>query len=215
MTLLPSTQKPKPFGFDIDLAGENQTVRARLARAEEALADEREAHAKALVEAKEAGFRDGQASAKAQAAKAQADALKALQEHTQSLLSAQETGLAKLSQEAAVLAHTVGAHLAEAALANYPEAELTAMLRKAFQDLQSTPHLIVHLPQDHAEATKTALNTLLDETGYAGRLVVKQDPELAAGDVRLVWASGEISRDRKAAEAHLLQLINTYFEVAA
>jgi flagellar assembly protein FliH len=53
---------------------------------------------------------------------------------------------------------------------------------------------------DFVEATRAELTAIAQIRGFAGRLIVLGDPEVAEGDARLEWADGGVVRDAAAVE---------------
>jgi flagellar assembly protein FliH len=61
-----------------------------------------------------------------------------------------------------------------------------------------TPHIAVRIGADIYDAAKTQLEEIARTRGFEGRLMVEADASLAAGDCRIEWSEGGVTRDRAA-----------------
>lgn len=199
------------FKFDLDLSENALTMEERLLELQARHAEALERHKAELQTAKKEGEEIGRKSSEAIAAQALTAHLQKVVKSAADLLSARSKMHNSLERQASKLAFSTGKYLANAALKKAPHAEIETMLNNAIGDLSNVPHLILHLPEITAEKVKPRLVELLDEHGFAGRLIVKTEADWTEADVRLVWADGELVRDTNEAEAVLQKEISSYF----
>jgi flagellar assembly protein FliH len=171
-------------------------------------------HAEKLAEAEAAGYRNGIAVAEAQAhtdsGRLTALALERLAGAFASLDQALHAVEAKLEAEAVEVAVAVGRKLAPALIAQEPLAEIAALASDCFRQIVAAPHVVVRVNDALYAATRDRLDELLRSSGFEGRLVVLAEPDIAAGDCRIEWADGGITRDRAAAEAAITEAVSRY-----
>jgi flagellar assembly protein FliH len=171
-------------------------------------------HQDKLTEAEAAGYRNGFAVAEAEAlsdsSRLIALALERLAGAFASLDQALRAVEAKLEAEAVEVAVAVGRKLAPALIAQEPLAEISALARDCFRQIVSAPHVVVRVNDALYAATREKLDDILHTSGFEGRLVVLAEPDIAAGDCRIEWADGGLTRDRAAAEAAITEAVNRY-----
>jgi flagellar assembly protein FliH len=95
-------------------------------------------------------------------------------------------------------------------IAQEPLAEISALARDCFRQIVSAPHVVVRVNDALYAATREKLDDILHTSGFEGRLVVLAEPDIAAGDCRIEWADGGLTRDRAAAEAAITEAVNRY-----
>ena len=171
-------------------------------------------HQDKLSEAEAAGYRNGFAVAEAQAltdsGRLTALALERLAGAFASLDQALRAVEARLEAEAVEVAIAVGRKLAPALMAQEPLAEISALARDCFRQIVSAPHVVVRVNDALYAATREKLDDILHTSGFEGRLVVLAEPDIAAGDCRIEWADGGLTRDRAAADAAIAEAVNRY-----
>lgn len=187
---------PVRFLFDLDF-GPPKTQNAAAPSAV-ALAD----HEVALAEAEASGYRRGEADGRRGSREADAARLTAAIEAVGSQL-ARALGEAdrraeEAETEAVTLALAFARKLSGAAVERFPTAEIEAAAAACFLELRQAPHLVARVAPDFVEGVKSALASAAQERGFAGRLIVLGDPEVAEGDARLEWADGGVVRDASA-----------------
>lgn len=190
--------------FDLDFSGGGE------ARPGISLAD----HAAQLAEAEAAAYRNGVAVAEAQAlndsTRLTALALDRLASAFAGLDEALRAVEAKLEAEAVEVAVAVGRKLAPALIAEEPIAEIIALARDCFRHVVAAPHVVVRVNDGLYAATRERLEEIVRSSGFEGRLVVLAEPDIAAGDCRIEWADGGVTRDRAAAETAITEAVNRY-----
>ena len=113
---------------------------------------------------------------------------------------------------AATLALTAARRLAPALIAREPLAEVSALIEACLAPLRDVPHLVVRLTDTLAEPVSEHVAALVERQGFAGRLVVLGDPEIAPGDCRIEWADGGLTRERAAIEAEIDQHVSEFLQ---
>lgn len=116
--------------------------------------------------------------------------------HGERLLAQQDERLAQIEAQAAQLAVATARSLAGAALADRPLAQLLAAARECLAHARHAPHLAIRVHESLVETVEGKLSGLAREAGFAGRIVVLGDPDIALGDGRLEWADGGIAIER-------------------
>ncbi|HET7680037.1 MAG TPA: FliH/SctL family protein [Xanthobacteraceae bacterium] len=189
--------------FDLDFGGGESKPGVTLAE-----------HQAKLAEAEATGYRNGIAVAEAQAltdsGRLTALALERLASAFAGLDQALHAVEAKLEAEAVQVAVAVGRKLAPALIAQEPLAEIAALARDCFRQIVAAPHVVVRVNDSLYAATRERLEEILRSSGFEGRLVVLAEPDIAAGDCRIEWADGGITRDRAAAEVAIVEAVNRY-----
>lgn len=116
--------------------------------------------------------------------------------HGERLLAQQDERLAQIEAQAAQLAVATARSLAGAALADRPLAQLLAAARECLAHARHAPHLAIRVHESLVETIEGKLSGLAREAGFAGRIVVLGEPDIALGDGRLEWADGGIAIER-------------------
>ncbi len=164
-------------------------------------------------EAEARGYTQGYAAAKLEATEAERQLASALSrsaagiEAVASRLSSVES---RLEAEAVEIAFTIARKLAPALIAQQPWIEVAELVRNCMQHLAGVPHIVVRVSDAVYEAAQTRLEELARNCGFAGRLAVIADPDLAAGDARVEWADGGTKRDIATTEATVAEAVNRY-----
>src|SRR4051812_13399994 len=195
---------PAKFLFNDDFA------HATPGKAAVALAE----HAAKLKDAEAVGYARGFAAAKEEA-KAQAEhRTAAALERIGAALAALNTGLpsveARLESEAVEVALAVARKLAPALVAREPFAEISAVAKECFQHLVAAPHVVVRVHDSLQAIANKHLDDIMRSSGFAGRLVVLAEPDIAPGDCRIEWADGGISRDSTGAGKAIDDVVARY-----
>jgi len=196
------------FLFDADFSGRASAVEPTITIA---------AHQAAAAEAEQRGFRSGiasaEAQAKAEAERRSAEALEhiatALERLARSLKSVED----RLEAEAVDVAVAVAKKLAPELIAHEPFAEIAALATRCFGELIAAPHVVVRVNDALYAGVRGRLEDIARACGYEGRLVVLGEPEITAGDCRIEWADGGLTRDRSATEALIAQAVDGYVAV--
>jgi flagellar assembly protein FliH len=116
----------------------------------------------------------------------------------------------RLEGEAVAVAVAAARKLAPALIAREPFAEIQALMAECFGQLVSAPHVVIRVNDALYEQACTRLREIADASGFAGRLVILAEPEIDAGDCRLEWADGGITRNRSKIEAAIDDAMKRY-----
>jgi flagellar assembly protein FliH len=159
-------------------------------------------HASKLQEAEavgyDRGFAQGQAEIKAEVERRAAASLERIAAALEKLDGSMAAVEARLETEAVAVAVAVASKLAPALVAREPFAEVSALATNCFRHLVATPHVVVRVHDSLHATARQKLDDIVRECGLASRLVVLAEPDIAAGDCRIEWADGGITRDSAA-----------------
>jgi flagellar assembly protein FliH len=147
----------------------------------------------AIESARAEGYQTGLDQARREADHQLGALLSQLVRQSERLLAQQDERLAQIEAQAAQLAVTTARSLAGAALADKPLAQLLAAARECLAHARQAPHLAIRVNESLVETVEGKLSGLARETGFAGRIVVLGEPDIALGDGRLEWADGGIA----------------------
>jgi len=150
----------------------------------------------ALEAARAEGFHSGFDQARREAEQQLGSLLSQLVRHGERLLAQQDERLADIEAQAAQLAIAAARGLAGAALADKPLVQLLTAARECLAHARHAPHLAIRVHESLVETVEGKLSGLARESGFAGRIVVLGEPDIAIGDGRLEWADGGIAIER-------------------
>jgi flagellar assembly protein FliH len=200
---------PAKFLFDVDFGASADT---RPAEPTITLAE----HALRLAEAEAQAYRNGTAAAQAQAASDAERSAGAALNRVGAALEGLRAGLSsvegRLEGEAVEVAVAVARRLAPELIAREPLTEIEALARECFRHLVAAPHVVVRINDALQDSVRERLEDISRSHGFAGRLVVLADPEIALGDCRIEWADGGIERDRAKVEATIGEAVLRYIK---
>lgn len=178
------------FGTDFGEGGRRSGEMEQAAARAELAAQKAAAREEARVEALAEGFRSGQDQAR-QEIEAQLGALAGqLAQSAERLFAEQAARSAMIEEQAGHLAITLARALAGAALAEKPQAALAGAIRECLGHARQAPHLVLRVNEAAVEMAEELARRLAAEQGFAGRLIVLGEPEIAPGDGRIEWAEG-------------------------
>ena len=195
---------PARFTFDLDLGNDPDRASYMSDAARTAL--QQQARADGYAE----GFAGGEQSTTAAAAQAMSAAANTIADLASDMLRSLDQTRNDARREAVDLATTVGRKLASALIALQPAAELEALLVECLASLDGVPHLVIRCHPDLADAMQAIATARIATSGFAGRLIVMGDPEIATGDGRIEWSEGGLVRDVAAVSADIDTRIATY-----
>ena len=163
-----------------------------------------------VAQARSEGFQAGLAQARAEAQDQTGGLVARLLQSIERLASQDHARLDEVEWQAAQVAISTARRLAGAALADKPMAGLENAVRECLGHARLAPHLVVRVNEASVETVEGMLARLTRETGFAGKLVVLGEPDIAPGDGRIEWADGDFVVD----QAKLGQLIDQAVESA-
>jgi flagellar assembly protein FliH len=196
---------PAKFLFDMDFGAPDKTRERPSTPAEVA---QKVAAAEGL--AYRNGYDAGQREAKAESDRRSALALEEIKIAIQGI-AARFSGIeTRLETEAVEVAVAVARKLCDELIAAEPLGEVTGLVKNCFSQLVATPHLVVRINDQLYEPAHEKIERLAKQSGFAGRLVILAEPEIATGDCRIEWADGGVVRERTAIEAKISELVGRY-----
>lgn len=179
--------------FDLELAHEDQEAR-RAARAchtpEELDAAVQAARAAAFADGMAAGHADGLAEAETANAARKVAALEGLQPQIQGLVQAADTHRAALEAQLLDFAMSVCEQVFPELLRHRAHDRALAQVRRALSVGLGSATLQITLSPDALELLRPDLEAAILETGLQGRVEMRADACLVAGDARVTWDSG-------------------------
>ena len=156
------------------------------------------------------GFSAGQTQAQGETAQHAANALALIADGLPRIDRALTGIEARRETEAGEVAVAVANKLAPELIAREPFAEIEALATDCFRQLVKTPHIIVRIGPDIFATAKETLEEIARTRGFEGRLMVEADSVLAAGDCRIEWSEGGVTRDRAATLATIDDVVARY-----
>ncbi len=195
---------PTKFLFDVDFAGGADRKSAI------SLAEHGQKLAAAEAAAQRRGYAQAQADATVEAERRVAGALERIAAGIAEAANALTAIETRLECEAVEVAVAVAKKLAPALIAREPFAEIAALAGDCFRQLVAAPHIVVRVHDALYATAQQKLDEIVRARGFAGRLVVLAEPEMAPGDCRIEWADGGVNRDSAAAEAAIGAAVAAY-----
>jgi len=196
---------PAKFLFDMDFSAPDKT-RERPATPAEI--------AQKIASAEARAYRDGydtaQREAKAESDRRTALALEEIAIGIQGIATRFSGIETRMETEAVDVAVAVARKLCSELISGEPLVEISGLVSDCFSHLVSTPHLVVRINDSLYEAAHERIERLAKQSGFAGRLVILAEPEIATGDCRIEWADGGVVLERAAIEAKINELVGRY-----
>lgn len=196
---------PAKFTFDLDLGRRQERNSLVTETAMAALLDE------ARREGREAGLAEGERTAVAKAAKAEAAAAESLAMRVAAMAASMDDARKETIAEGIELALSIARKLAGGLIAREPTAEIEQLVAECMATLDGVPHLVIRCDPALADAVRDIATGKMTTSGFTGRLVVLGDPDIAIGDARIEWADGGVVRDIRKLSAEIDARIATYF----
>ena len=103
----------------------------------------------------------------------------------------------------AELALAAARKIADAALAQFPEAPVAAAMVELAREIEAAPKLKVRVAPDLIEKVQAALERAAQACGFAGAIVATADPSLPLAAFTLDWGEGRAAFDPEAAAARV------------
>jgi flagellar assembly protein FliH len=196
---------PAKFLFDTDFGAPSKTRERPSTPAEVA-----QKVAAAEAAAYRSGYDAAQRETKAESDRRSALALEEIKIAMQGI-AARYAGIeTRMETEAVEVAVAVARKLCEELIAAEPLSEITGLVQDCFSHLVATPHLVVRINDQLYEMAHQKIERLAKQNGFAGRLVILAEPEIATGDCRIEWADGGVVRERAGIEAKISELVGRY-----
>lgn len=197
---------PARFTFDVDMGQAGQQGRVMNADQIEHLT------LAARSEGYDEGYREGETSKVSDAATRLSASAESMCREATAILERLDATEQQLRTEAVGLAHAIATKLAAGLVARQPEAELRTLIEECVASLDRQPHLVIRCSEALADKLKDITEAQMAASGFAGRLVVLADPDIAPGDGRIEWADGGLVRDMAAIDAEVEKSIKAFLE---
>jgi len=180
---------PQKFGFDTWFDDDGRIM------SEAPAARVRRAYSAAEVEAvRQQAFLDGQADQRGRDESATAQALAQISQACAQALEQLDEVVAGYRSQCADLAMATGEALAEAALEQFPRAPLMAALEALSDEVAGAGRLTIRVAAD-SNQTQSAIQKAAEETGLAGRILIRHEPDAAAAAFIVEWPDGRAEYD--------------------
>lgn len=148
--------------------------------------------------AHEAGYAEGRAAGEAEVKEAVATraaaALEAIGAALPALIAARDAQAAEIERSAIAALRGIIAKALPAYAAREPLAEIEALASKCLIEAIDEPRIVVRVADAVYEEVRGRLDAIAATSGYAGRIVLLADDDLADGDARIEWADGGAER---------------------
>lgn len=164
-----------------------------------------------LAAARAEGFRAGQEQAHREAQTQLAGMTAQLARSAERLLVQEAARAAAIEEQAAHVALATAQALAGAALAEKPLAVLAGAVRECLSHARTAPHLVLRVNEAMVEAAEELTRKLAAEHGFAGKLMVLGQDDIALGDGRIEWAEGGFVLDSQQLSTLIEQAVARVF----
>jgi flagellar assembly protein FliH len=193
------------FTFDLDLGRREEKSGPQLSEAAVAALVE-DARTAAYAE----GFTAGEQSVTAKAAMQLAAGAQAIGDRVAAFAAEFDDMRKATLAESVDLAVAVAQKLAATLIGQHPTAEIETLVSECLATLDGVPHLVIRCHVGLADTVREIADARMRESGFAGRLVVMGEPDIALGDCRLEWVDGGIARDRTALSVKVEERIASF-----
>lgn len=155
---------------------------------------------------REEGEREARQSLEAETGKA-ADALAGSAEK---ILEQIEQECATIRGEAVAVALAAAERLAGELVRREPASLLESLFERCLEHLGEAPRVTVRVNDAVAEPLREKVESAAARRGYAGSIVVLEDPETQQGDCRIEWGDGGVSRDYESLRRHVAEIVERH-----
>jgi flagellar assembly protein FliH len=196
---------PAKFLFDVDFSAPDKS-RERAATPAEIAARVAQAEAQAY----RTGFDAGQRESHAESERRVAASFQQIGDSIAAIAAQFAEIESRLQTEAVDVAVATARKLSGTLIEAEPLAEITELVSDCFKHLVSTPHLVIRINDGLYEQARDTFERMAKQSGFAGRLIVLAEPELAVGDCKIEWADGGVVREAAAIDAKITELVERY-----
>jgi len=193
----------RSFGPSSSKPLESPTERKMRADFERRIAETRDA---ALKEGRAEGERATRATIEAETNRS----LTAVLAQVQKMQAAMSSEFDAIHAHAVKVAVTVAERLSQEFLRREPLSEIETLVSDCLSHLSQTPSIVVRLNDALADEAQTRLEAIAVAKNFGGQISVIGDASVAAGDCRLEWAEGGITRDFQATLASIQDAIDRH-----
>lgn len=120
--------------------------------------------------------------------------LEAMMASAEKLIAAEERREVEKSVDAVKLAMRVAHKLLPQFAERYSLQEIERVILSAIDARRDEPRIAVTVPTAHLDALKKRIDEVALEKGYAGKIILVADDNMAATDCRVEWADGGAER---------------------
>lgn len=181
----------RSFGPSSNKPLESPTERKMKADFERRIAEARQG---ALTEGRTEGERAARATIEAETSRT----LTAVLAQVKEMQAVMNSEFDAIHAHAVKVAVTVAERLSYEFLRREPLSEIETLVSDCLGHLSQTPNMVVRLNDAVAEEARQRLEEIAVAQSFSGQLTVIGDARIAAGDCRLEWAEGGITRDFQA-----------------
>lgn len=160
-----------------------------------------------LEAAKAQAYAEGERSAVARAEQEAAHALADIAGSVRDAFGALTHVAHEHREGAALLALACARKIADAALAHFPEAPVTAALEALAREVEAQPRIFVRVSPEMEERTQEALETVAAQIGYQGQIVARADGAMAAAAFTFDWGEGRAAFDPEGAAQRVAEAL--------
>lgn len=171
--------------------------------------------AAARGEGQKAGFELGAQHALEQIEKSAADALQRIAEHVAHLGATHERAIVNIRADAARLAFNIADRLAAGLIEREPMGEIEKLVGECLERLQAEPRIVIRVAEDLVEPLHERIAQLSTSAGFAGKIVLIGEPQMAIGDCRVEWPDGGAERDMTALLNDVEEAVKRYLGLQA
>ncbi|HLK23643.1 MAG TPA: flagellar assembly protein FliH [Caulobacteraceae bacterium] len=196
------TQTHRKFTFDTVFDGDGEVASAPALAKRFFAVDE-------VERIRERAFEEGQRSVVARAEETKAQALTAIAGAAQAALGALAHVAHEHTTACAELALASARTIAGEALERFPTVAAEAALVALAREVEAAPKLTVRAAPDLVSDLQAALDETGRAIGFAGQIVVKDDPSLPLAAFVLDWGDGRADFDPDAAAARVAEALRT------
>lgn len=156
----------------------------------------------------EAGRTEGQGEAMSGIEQSLANALQGACTQLEALIAQQQAAAETRRAEAMEVALEALGTLFPCLQQNFGFAEIEAAIGEALRRLEAEPRVVIRVADEMIDPLRDKLAALGEGNGFEGKLVLLPDGALAAGSVRIEWASGGAEYDSARVWQELQTLID-------
>lgn len=137
-----------------------------------------------------------------------AESLHFIAQHLRQMIGTIDAPYARLEPMAAEVALAVSRRVAPVIAARHGVDEIEALVRRVVPTVIDQPRLVVRVHPALSEQTRTAIRPVIEDTGFEGRIMVMDDPQIQPGDARIEWGDGGIEKDTARTWSDILNIID-------
>lgn len=194
---------PQKFGFDTWFDEDGRVVSST------PIERRRHAYSPAEVEAIRAqAFAEGQADQRSRDEGETARSLSEISQACSQAFAVLDGVVARYRVGAADLAHATGEAIATGALERFPQAPLATALEALSEEVTGTARLVIRTMVTSPQIA-TAIETAAQEAGFAGRILLRDEPQGSPAAFIIEWPDGRAEFEPAAAAERVREALQT------